>query len=143
LGSMLAACTQAPPASPVSVVSHHPAVGATDVPVDTDVAVTFDGPLDQTELGSGSLRLRLGDLVVRGTVTYDADTYTLRFDPTVDLVHGATYTATLGDWVAGPDGAAVTGVSSWDFTTVPAPEQVPTADEPAGGGEEAPGEAEE
>jgi hypothetical protein len=99
-----------------NVSARTPAAGATDVPINTTVTVTFDEPV-----ASGlAMELRdSGGNVVVSNVTYDGATRTATLRPTSNLANAVTYTATVsGAKDAG--GNAMSAPVMWSFTTVAA-----------------------
>jgi len=73
-----------------SVVSVYPKNGADDVPSTSGIMVTFDREISPPS--AGNLSFTPG---VAGTVTYDSGSYTLTFDPSVDMGIGTDYSLTI------------------------------------------------
>lgn len=94
------------------------------VPVDAVVTATFSNPLpDPTSIGEPPLRVRSsGGDDVDGSISYDADTGTLSFQPAQALDHDATYVASLHAAPLTPAGVYLASDESWEFTTVAAAE---------------------
>jgi hypothetical protein len=116
---LLAACSQAPvPPEPMSVVSIDPAPGASDVALDAEVRVTFDDVTDAALVEEVSLLLRAAGETVAGTLTYDADARTLRFDPDGLLSAATTYEVELASDLAPLEMVALSGAGAWTFATV-------------------------
>jgi hypothetical protein len=111
-----------------------PADGATGVPLDARVAVTFDGPVDDAELGDAAIVLRAGGDVVQGALSYHDATRTLRFDPETLLSPETTYAVELASDVRSVEGASLLAPAAWSFTTVaiePDPvDETPPSDTP-------------
>ncbi len=117
LVAMLAACSQhVPPASQLGVVDVYPAAGATGVPVDTAVWVTFDSELDAGAVAE-ALLLNAGDLAVTGTLSVDTATNSLVFVPSSTLLNGTTYVAALAESLTGLGGASLKDAVTWSFET--------------------------
>jgi hypothetical protein len=66
--------------------------GAIDLPVDMNVEVTFNQPLDPESLGDASWSLTSGELSWTADVRYDALTRTLSIDPRASLRPDLWYT---------------------------------------------------
>jgi hypothetical protein len=100
-----------------TVKARTPASGATAVSQTSLLTTTFSEPV--TGVSTTTVTLRLGTTVVPATVTYQAATRTATLDPRATLAADRTYTATLSgirDEAGNP-----LAVSSWSFTTGPAP----------------------
>jgi len=102
---------------PPVLVSHTPDEGA-EVSKTTDIVMAFD----ESIAGDGVLQLRDSDTnaVVIGTSTISDNT--LRFIPDSDLIPDANYTVTLVGTVEDLAGNAYGGLTSWDFSVIPASE---------------------
>ncbi|MFB4273441.1 Ig-like domain-containing protein [Nonomuraea sp. GTA35] len=102
-----------------AVVSATPSSGATDVAVDTTVAVTFSEPVH-----SAVLRLQnVAGVTIAGTTTMDAAATTLTFTPVQPLAAGVIHTVEI----SGASDAAgnVMPPSAWTFTTAAPPPAQP------------------
>jgi hypothetical protein len=100
--------------SPV-VITTDPANLATGVVLNKVVSATFNMPMNPSTLKDTTFILRQGTTKIAGTVTY-IDT-TAYFTPSVALLSGTTYTATI---TTGAKNLAGTGLASnytWSFTT--------------------------
>ena len=91
-----------------------PAEGATAVPLDTAVAVSFDGVLDVRTVTADTFTLSDGAFVA-ATHEVGSDTATLR--PDAPLKPGTTYTATVTTSVSDRRGVRLGSNLSWSFTT--------------------------
>ncbi|GIH12932.1 DUF4082 domain-containing protein [Rugosimonospora africana] len=95
-----------------TVMSNTPSANALYVPTSTSVVAAFSKALDPT-----SVRFTLTGPggAVAGTTTYDAGSKSATFTPSAPLAAGMGYTAS----VQGHDltGKAVTGTTTWSFTT--------------------------
>ena len=111
--------TQAPVADTTapSITNWAPVPGATGVAATTDVAVTFDEPMNAATIGSNSFSLRAagGGADVPANVTYTHTTATL--DPSADLAPSTTYTVTVAGSVADVAGNQLGSATTWSFTT--------------------------
>jgi len=93
----------------------YPSNGATGVPVDANIVITFskivdiDNPNVTTEIS------------VSGGVTYPnpgSDSNVLTIDPVADLAYNTTYTITVGTGLTSTDLTTIDKSYSWSFTTV-------------------------
>lgn len=115
---LLAACSQAPLSlRSLQVTGLYPEDGAVDVPVDTVVALTFDGDLT-ADLHGDELVLASDAGIVTGSVAYDAESRSLTFQPSANLTHGNTYTVAISEDFASTAGIEIQFDEIWSFTTV-------------------------
>lgn len=106
------------------VVSHYPEAGAVNVPVDTEISVTWS--LSMT--ADTDFEVVGPEGVVSGAFVYDPDAWTVTFTPDAPLTQAEVYTVT----VAGQTSPGVPGAESgaqqvpvqWSFTTTEAPTSV-------------------
>lgn len=104
--------TLSPPApipEPPLVLTVGPLDGATNVPVDSAIVVSFDAPILPFEFG-----LIDGRPVA---VTFNADDTIVTMKPTVNLTRGVTYTARI--FVADVTGKQMDEPFEWRFSTEP------------------------
>lgn len=118
--------TAGPDTTPPAIVSRTPGIGATNIPVNSPISMTFDEPV---ALGSGSIQLfkeaGASDVPVAiGPVSVNAAT--VSFSPSAALEFGQTYyvlvPSTAITDTATPTPNAFPGILSetdWTFTTVP------------------------
>ncbi len=115
----------APDVTPPQVASRIPATGATGVPIDTEISVTFDEPMDPSTIDSTTFQVATGATPVPGTVSLSPDRLKATFTPTgnlsFDSVHFVTVASGVQDLAGNPLGAD----HVWSFTTVPAPDVTP------------------
>ncbi|MDB4986630.1 MAG: hypothetical protein JWN04_1808 [Myxococcaceae bacterium] len=104
-----------------TVVSTLPATGASAVPPNSSVFVTFSKAMDTATLNTQTFTLAQGATAVAGAVTLDAATNTATFNPTAALSANSPYTATLTTGVRDAGGVALAQPYSWTFTTALAP----------------------
>jgi len=116
------------------IASRTPGPGATGVPLDTEVRVTFNKPM-LSAAGAATLR-KVGGGAVGLALALSADEKTLVIQPMVDLEPNTTYEVTLNDTLKSKtlvplDPAPIT----WQFTTAAAAADAPkvTAKTPADG----------
>ena len=96
-----------------------PAVGASGIPVTTNVSAVFSEPMDASTIHVESIVLRGGaSQVVPGAVTYNAAALRATLNPVGDLAAGAVYTVTV-QGTRDAAGNAIVPVS-WSFTTAAA-----------------------
>jgi hypothetical protein len=119
------ACTAAGP----KVTSSTPANTTEDVPINTLITATFDGPMDPTTIvvtnagNPESLAFTLRDNNdttenTEGTVTMDATNTIATFTPTI-LLHGDSwYTVTISTYAKNAGGTALGCSYQWQFKTV-------------------------
>jgi Ice-binding-like/Bacterial Ig-like domain len=103
-----------------TVASTNPASGATVVPLNQKIAVTFNQPMNPatiTAAGAFTLEVTAGAVPVAGTVTYVAGANTALFTPTVSLAPSTPYTAAIAPTVQSVSGNLIAGSHVWSFTT--------------------------
>ncbi len=100
---------------PPTVASTSPADKATNVPLNSNISVTFSKPMSADSLTSTSFRLTPS---VSGTVTPSGSTGT--FAPASPLSPATTYTVTVAAGVKDTTGQALAADYSWSFTTAEA-----------------------
>ncbi|MBP6237901.1 MAG: Ig-like domain-containing protein [Saprospiraceae bacterium] len=98
-----------------TVISTDPANNATNVSIDKTVTATFSVAMDPTTINTTSFTLYRGTTQVAGIVTYSGTTAS--FNPTVDLVSGAIYTATISNAAKNVAGISMVNNYVWTFTT--------------------------
>lgn len=74
-----------------NIASMDPKDGATGSDVASPIRITFACDIDETTINDSSLIVSWDDVVVEGTVTYEAATRTLIFTPKFPLYSGMTY----------------------------------------------------
>lgn len=105
--------------TPPAVVSVLPADSAVDVPLDTDVRVTFSEPINTATVAAASFFVTKDGEAIAGTYAHDGNTAVFQPDSALDSmrVYQATVTAAVRDPAGNPLPESVT----WSFTTgVPA-----------------------
>ena len=109
--------TTAPPPTVTSVV---PASGATGVPLNQQIAATFNAPMAASTItapGTFTVAAAAGGVALAGTVTYDAATNTATFSPLTALSASTQYTATVTTAAQSAQGSAMAANFVWSFTT--------------------------
>ena len=112
--------------TPPTVVGAAPATGATDVPVDTVLTVSFSEAMDPATIISSTIELRDGGgTLVPAAANYDAGTHTATLTPTSPLANSTFYTALVRGGATDPRvkdlaGNALASDYTWSFTTMAA-----------------------
>jgi len=106
------------PAQAIVVESHSPIAGEENVPVGTDVTVTFDVAAVGVDTTTFTLERTVGGVAVPATVSGAGATWTL--NPNANLQPGVTYTVRLTSGITDAASVALAG-ESWDFTTTGTP----------------------
>ncbi|MBL8953343.1 MAG: Ig-like domain-containing protein [Myxococcaceae bacterium] len=97
------------------VTKRAPAEGATGVPLDTTVSVSFDGVLDVRTVTDQTFTLSSDGTFVAASREVDSDTATLT--PSAPLKPGTTYTATVTTSVSDRRDVRLGSSLAWSFTT--------------------------
>lgn len=106
------------------VVSTNPLNGEVAVPLDANVMVTFNTPMNPNTINQSSFTL-YGPNLVAGTISYSNLTAT--FNPTNLLSPNTTYTGTVSTLVKDITGNAMQVNHVWSFVTGPSPINFSTA----------------
>lgn len=95
---------------------------ATDVPVSTDVSVTFSTGMDEPTINDTTFTLTgPADAVVAGAITYSATDMTATFTPATELAFDTSYSAAVTTDVLNINGESLLNEHAWTFTTEAAP----------------------
>src|SRR5712691_964216 len=145
LAAALAACNSTPgvsgggpcqlaPATSLSVVKVDPPSGATGVFAGTNVSVSFNTCIDPASVTALNFLLAGGVSLVSGSLSYDAPSATVVFNPTANLAFSSFYTMAVSG-VRGAHGEALATPFGSSFTIQSAAELVPpsTTASPPGG----------
>jgi hypothetical protein len=103
-----------------TIRSTNPASGASVVPLNQKIAVTFNqamNPATITAAGAFTLEVTAGSVPVAGTVSYVAAANTALFTPTVNLAPSTQFTAAIAPTVQSASGNLIAGSHLWNFTT--------------------------
>ncbi|MBS1123367.1 MAG: large protein [Deltaproteobacteria bacterium] len=113
---LVAACgdPSAPDAAAPRVVSTIPSSGATGVPINGPISVTFSEPMDPASLTASTFQLTSGAAAVQGTVIC-ADS-TAVFWPAAYLTSDGSFTATITTDASNDTGVALAANHVWSFT---------------------------
>jgi hypothetical protein len=98
------------------VVSTYPVNGATSVPNDAVITVTFNEDMNAATFTEYSITLQ-GGSKISGTMTYDNSNYTLSFQPDDLLPANTTFTGTVTTSVKDLMGNALQENYVWSFST--------------------------
>jgi hypothetical protein len=99
-----------------------PANGTTNVPLSTPVTITFSEAIDPATISTAKL-LKLGNISVPGTGTFNTGTTVYTFTPSVPLSFNTTYSYTVAG-VKDVSGNILTAPYSASFTTIAKPVNV-------------------
>ena len=108
--------TTAPDTSGPTVTGVTPAAGATQVPINLPVTVTFSEAMAAASVNTGVTLRDAAGALVPATVTYDPATWTATLTPTAWLAKGAVHTATVSG-VTDALGNPIAAPFLWSFTT--------------------------
>jgi hypothetical protein len=108
-----------PANTPPTVISTDAANNATDVVLNKVLSATFSVPMDQTTLTAKTFTITMDSNPVEGVVSYTGSTAS--FTPSVDLLSGITYTATITTGAKNVPGSALAKAYVWTFTTLTIP----------------------
>ncbi|MBI5635113.1 MAG: putative Ig domain-containing protein, partial [Nitrospirae bacterium] len=108
-------------ATPPTVISMLPGVGATNVPVNTTVSITFSEDMDPLTIDNATFSLSDGAGAIAGTVAYNGATRTATFTPSGNLSFLTDYTASILGGIGGMTDLAGNPLASldWIFRTAP------------------------
>jgi hypothetical protein len=101
--------------SPPDIVAINVAAGATCVPLDQKIKVTFDEQMDSLTINPSTFFIQ----GVSGTVTYDVGSQTATFTPSSNLTANTTYTITVTTGVKDMGGVPLAAPFHQTFTTGP------------------------
>ncbi len=88
---------------------------ATGVPLNKVINAVFSEAMNATTITTSSFTLMLGTTPITGTVAYSGTTAT--FTPTVNLLSGNIYTATITTAAKNPAGVSIANDYVWTFNT--------------------------
>jgi len=113
----------APPVIQASI----PAEGQSQVPLETDIRVIFNTPMDQEITASVFAISDEAGAVVPGAITWVDNGAELVFTPVTQLNLGTRYTVQVGARARAGTSAPLENPQRWTFTTVPSPALVTSA----------------
>lgn len=100
-----------------TVISTDPVNNATAVALNKVIRATFSMAMDPLTINNSSFTVKLGAVPVAGVVTYSGTVAS--FTPTVNLLSGSVYTATITTAARNVAGTSLLNDYVWNFTTVP------------------------
>ncbi|HVF38960.1 MAG TPA: Ig-like domain-containing protein [Gemmatimonadaceae bacterium] len=100
-----------------TVVSVSPTAGASSVPVNSAVQVTFSEAMDATSITSSTITLSGPGGSIAGSVSYNAASRVATFTPSAALANSASYTVTVTTGVKDAAGNALAAPFAASFTT--------------------------
>lgn len=109
------------------IATQYPNRSESDVPIDSQIKLTFSGPIDESRIDSESLILTYnnsstGREQVLGTISHTIDSIT--FTPAETLKYNVRYTVSLSSNVMSTTGKSISSYDrSWTFTAQPIPYQ--------------------
>ena len=98
-----------------TVISTDPANNATAVVLNKIISATFSEAMDPLTINATSFTVMQGTTVIAGTVSYSGTTAS--FKPTVNLLPGTVYTATITTGAKNVAGTPLANNYVWTFTT--------------------------
>ncbi len=98
-----------------TVISTDPANNATSVVLNKIITATFSEAMDPLTINATSFTVMQGTTVIAGTVSYSGTTASFR--PTVNLLPGTVYTATITTGAKNVAGTPLANNYVWSFTT--------------------------
>jgi Bacterial Ig-like domain len=107
------------------VDSTSPEDGTTGVEIGSDVSATFSEKMKADTFSTSTFTVEDGDDNIAGDVSLSSDGLTATFNPSSDLAHSTTYTATIKGTVTDEAGNQLGADYSWTFTTESAPDTTP------------------
>lgn len=109
--------------TPPTVVSVLPLNNAVSVANNAKVSATFSEPLNPVSVSATTFTLKLGTLLIPGTVSYLASTAT--FTPSSPLADNTLYTATVTTGIRDVAGNNLASSYTWSFTTTAVVDKTP------------------
>jgi len=97
------------------VTNFSPENGATGVPVNQSISVTFTLAMNPSSINTATFILMQGSMPVPGTVSYYGNTAI--FTPQDDLFKDTDYSATIDIAIANMEGQHLQNGFTWTFTT--------------------------
>ncbi len=102
-----------------TVVSTIPAQNELNVPVSTNVSVTFDLDMDETTINDSTFVVNARSTGLHeGAITYDGPSRTATFDPLDDFEEGEVVTVVLTTGIQSSGGTPLDSSYAWSFTLV-------------------------
>ncbi|HET6370218.1 MAG TPA: Ig-like domain-containing protein, partial [Nitrospiria bacterium] len=109
--------------TPPTVIATDPIILATNVPLSTQIKVTFSEPVDPDTVTDATFFVSTNRGNIPGGITLSGNTAI--FTPDDDLLPGTLYTATASAAVTDLAGNAMIGAFAWVFTTISSKDTTP------------------
>ncbi|MGB2979626.1 MAG: Ig-like domain-containing protein, partial [Candidatus Zixiibacteriota bacterium] len=110
----LPACGQTP-----QIVSTSPAQNALNVPISSNISVTFDVDMDETTINDSTFVVNARSTGLHpGTISYDGPSKTATFDPVDDFDEGEVVTVVLTTVIESSGGTPLDSAYVWSFTSI-------------------------
>jgi hypothetical protein len=102
-----------------TIISTYPSTGASNVPLNVDIKVTFSKDMDASTINTNSFTIRKNNTFtpLSATVTYDPTTKTAILNPTEKLEANTTYIVEVKQTIKDTMGNSLSQDYSWSFTT--------------------------
>ena len=107
------------------VTSTDPIDKTTGISLNKTITANFSMTMDPSTINATNFTLKQGTTTIAGAVTYSGTTAT--FIPTIDLLEGKVYTATITIAAKNTAGVALANDYVWSFTTLVVNAPAPTA----------------
>ncbi|MFO8050565.1 MAG: carboxypeptidase regulatory-like domain-containing protein [Thermoplasmatota archaeon] len=102
----------------VLVESTYPEDDGNEIPIDASISAKFSVPMDASTINGTTFKLfAQGGVVISGSVSYQASTWTAYLEPASDLDYGTRYSVTLDPDIRAQDPDYVFYGESWSFET--------------------------
>lgn len=108
-----------------TVTSTDPINGTTGVSLNKTITANFSMVMDPLTINKTTFTVKQGNTPITGTVTYTGSTAT--FTPTVNLLEGKLYTATITTGAKNAAGIPLANDFIWNFTTLVVNSPAPTS----------------
>jgi parallel beta-helix repeat protein len=101
-----------------TILSVVPSQNELNVPVDSDISVTFDTDMDESTINSSSFIIHaMTTGLHEGAIAYDAPSKTGTLNPIEDFAEGEIVSVVLTEGIESSEGVPLEDPSSWSFTT--------------------------
>ena len=94
-----------------------PSPDATDVALDSLVAITFDEPIVPASANSTNIQVKAGDTQISGEIAYDDGTNTATFSPSSPFSYSTAYSVTITTGIEDLAANRLLQEQTWYFTT--------------------------
>jgi|GEM_PF-508524 len=107
---------------PPTIISVNPASGATNVAINTAIAVTFSEAMDSSTLNASNIFVSKSGSNIAGNISVTIDKTAVIFTPASELTVASLYDVTVTTGVKDATGNPIAALNSWAFTTASAPD---------------------